>query len=237
MLRLVLRAGVPVVGVLWLIVALIHQPPAVASTLRQLISNTCADPCVLGVQPGTTTLTVAEAVLAANPAVRSMAYTDDFSLQNIRSRIDWELVEGDAVVRGRIYFENYVARGIVVFGVPLADVWLALGPPDGSRPPGQNLTAAGGNVLSIPVMHTAYYTAHDMRVDAPTTCATFWWEDAQIYVAPNIAVGDPYATRETPPVAQYRQRACAAVRRNGIMLNSAAFLRRLPEAYARIVNG
>ncbi|MBZ0292525.1 MAG: hypothetical protein K8L99_08140 [Anaerolineae bacterium] len=173
----------------------------------------CAVPCFMGIRPGETRV---EAVLRLFDQMPAMSYVvegDVFDEDSEWVRVNWTYQQPQTIMRGNVYFTRQIARHVTIYDIPLGEIWLALGPPDATQAVTQVLYEGGFPIL-IPSMHTAYYDAYRLRVDAPVNCGSFWEINTQISVGDYQRRQDSYVER----VADHRLQACAASRQqhNGV---------------------
>lgn len=216
LISLFLKLITTLTGILALPIFLIQitsTGPQDLPAILRLASN-CAVPCLLGVRPGVSTVNDAMQLLEQNAvATAYIIQADEFNVQLEGTRINWEYDVGTRRFRGSIYFEQGIAQRITIYDIPFGEVWLALGLPDNSSYVTDMVTDGAGRELPIPILHSEYYNAHYIRVDAPMTCATYWFELAQIHFIAettrptfgSFAAGDQ-------PVSD-RKQACAVMRR------------------------
>ena len=184
-------------------ILLIHAQPYDGSIVEDLLMPPagCPAPCFLGMRPGETPLSEALAFFEQQSDLVFFVERGDPADGVVL--VQWR--DPQTTLNGVLHFVDGHLVELSLSGLPLYEIWLALGEPDGTQMVNEMMYIDDQRFILLPTVHSGYYVANSFQVNFTSACTHFWYQPAYIVLGQTVL---PDRLNNAQSLAEQRQIAC-----------------------------
>jgi hypothetical protein len=145
----------------------------------------CAAPCFLGIQPGITTLEQAATILEQHSEFGFEAGIAGPQPAGTPTEIRWSWNTSRRAINILVESPGGTISRIIIYGIPLRDIWLSIGQPTGTDYRGESVYSPHGRVMRMPESHIMFYADYRFRVTTDVNCLEFWQQHTIVEISPD----------------------------------------------------